>query len=102
MIISGGFNIFPKDIEETVGAHPAVSDVAVIGIPHPKWGETPLALVIPVPNAQLDTQALLAWANDQLAKAQRLSGIEIVDALPRNALGKVIKRELRDRYVPAS
>ena len=98
MILSGGFNIFPKDIEEIVGAHPGVSDVTVIGIPHEKWGETPLALVIPAPGDPLDADELLDWANQRLAKTQRLSGVELRDELPRNALGKVIKRELRQPY----
>ena len=98
MILSGGFNIFPKDIEEIVGAHPGVSDVTVIGIPHEKWGETPLALVIPAPGEAPDVDELLDWANQQLAKTQRLSGVELREAFPRNALGKVIKRELRQPY----
>jgi acyl-CoA synthetase (AMP-forming)/AMP-acid ligase II len=102
MIISGGFNVFPKDIEEVVGAHPAVSDVTVIGIPDPKWGETPLALVIPVAGSDADPDTLLAWANERLAKAQRLKAVELREEFPRNALGKVIKRELRAPYWEAS
>ncbi|MEO1081562.1 MAG: AMP-binding protein [Pseudomonadota bacterium] len=98
MIISGGFNVFPKDIEEVLGAHPEVSDVTVIGVPDPKWGETPLALVIPVAGKQLDTAALLAWGNERLAKQQRVKAVELRDEFPRNALGKVIKRELREPY----
>ncbi|MDB4476351.1 AMP-binding protein [bacterium] len=98
MILSGGFNIFPKDIEEIVGEHPDVSDVTVIGIPHPKWGETPLALVIPAPGCVIDSEDILLWANQRLAKTQRLQGIESRNEFPRNALGKVIKRELRKPY----
>lgn len=98
MILSGGFNIFPKDIEEVIGAHPEVSDVTVIGVPDPKWGETPIALVIPVPGAQLDTSSLLTWANGNLSKTQRLKAVELREEFPRNALGKVIKRELRAPY----
>jgi acyl-CoA synthetase (AMP-forming)/AMP-acid ligase II len=98
MILSGGFNIFPKDIEEIVGAHPEVSDVTVIGVPDPKWGETPVALVIPAPGTQIDTDALLTWANENLSKTQRLKAVELRDEFPRNALGKVIKRELREPY----
>lgn len=96
MILSGGFNIFPADIEAVIGQHPDVQDVTVIGIPHAKWGETPLALVIPrgTPSAQ----ELLAWANARLAKTQRLSGLEFCTEFPRNALGKVLKRELRERH----
>jgi len=98
MIISGGFNVFPKDIEEVLGAHPEVSDVTVIGVPDPRWGETPLALVIPVAGTQPDPSALRAWANERLAKQQRLAAVEMRDVFPRNALGKVIKRELRGPY----
>jgi acyl-CoA synthetase (AMP-forming)/AMP-acid ligase II len=93
MILSGGFNIFPADLEAVIGEHPEVQDVTVIGIPHPKWGETPLALVIP--RGQPDPDALLAWANARLARTQRLAGLEFRDEFPRNALGKVLKRELR-------
>ncbi len=98
MIISGGFNVFPKDIEEVVGAHPEVSDVTVIGVPDPRWGETPLALVIPVAGTQPDPAALRTWANERLAKQQRIAAVELRDEFPRNALGKVIKRELREPY----
>lgn len=93
MILSGGFNIFPADLEAVIGEHPAVQDVTVIGIPHPKWGETPLALVIP--RGQPDAEDLLQWSNARLARTQRLSGLEFRTEFPRNALGKVLKRELR-------
>ncbi|WP_421846470.1 class I adenylate-forming enzyme family protein [Novosphingobium sp.] len=93
MILSGGFNIFPADLEAVIGEHPAVQDVTVIGIPHPKWGETPLALVIP--RGEPDPDGLLEWANARLARTQRLAGLELRAAFPRNALGKVLKRELR-------
>jgi long-chain acyl-CoA synthetase len=98
MILSGGFNIFPKDIETVVGQHPDVSEVTVIGIPHDKWGEVPMALVIAAPGATPDLDAIGEWSNLQLAKTQRIQAMEIRDAFPRNALGKVIKRELREPY----
>lgn len=93
MILSGGFNIFPADLEAVLGEHPDVQDVTVIGIPHPKWGETPLALVIP--RGTPDPAELLVWANSRLARTQRLAAVELRTAFPRNALGKVLKRELR-------
>ena len=97
MILSGGFNIFPADLEAVIGEHPDVQDVTVIGIPHPKWGETPLALVIP--RGALDRAALLTWANARLARTQRLTAVELRTEFPRNALGKVLKRELRAAWL---
>ena len=97
MIISGGFNIFPTDIETIIGEHPDVLDVTVIGIPHEKWGETPLALIIGRKGLE-DTAEIVSWANNRLAKSQRIIDAELRDEFPRNALGKVVKRELRDPY----
>jgi long-chain acyl-CoA synthetase len=93
MILSGGFNIFPADLEAVIGEHPDVKDVTVIGIPHVKWGETPLAFVIP--RCAVDPKELLIWANARLARNQQLAAVELRTELPRNALGKVLKRELR-------
>ncbi|WP_164155407.1 class I adenylate-forming enzyme family protein [Sandarakinorhabdus rubra] len=100
MILSGGFNIYPADLEAVIGEHPAVQDVTVIGVPHPKWGETPVALVIP--RGQPDPDELLAWANARLARTQRLSALELRTEFPRNALGKVLKRELRAALDPST
>lgn len=96
MILSGGFNIFPADLETVIGEHPDVQDVTVIGIPHEKWGETPLALIIP--RGTPDPAELLAWANSRLARTQRLAAVELRTEFPRNALGKVLKRELRAEW----
>ena len=98
MIISGGLNVFPSDVEEIVGKHPAVSDVTVIGVPHDKWGETCLALIIPVANSDTSEQQIIDWANEHLARHQRLNAVEFRDEFPRNALGKVLKRLLREPY----
>ena len=98
MIISGGFNVFPADLEEVVGQHPDVLDATVIGIPHERWGETPLALVILRDGATFDAPALLAWCNERLAKHQRIAAAETREEFPRNALGKVLKRVLREPY----
>jgi len=102
MIISGGFNVFPSDIEAVVAQHPAVLDVAVISIPHAKWGEVPLALVVPKPGAGPAADDIVPWCNARLAKHQRLAGVEFRSEFPRNALGKVLKRELRARYWQAA
>jgi acyl-CoA synthetase (AMP-forming)/AMP-acid ligase II len=98
MIISGGFNLFPTDIEAVVAQHPAVLDVTVIGVPHDKWGETPLALVIRKDNASASADDILQWANQRLARHQRVGALEWRDEFPRNALGKVLKRVLRESY----
>jgi long-chain acyl-CoA synthetase len=98
MIISGGFNIYAVDLEKVLLSHPAVTDVAVIGIPSEHWGETPLGLVVRSPGYQESETTILDWANNQLGKGQRLAAIEFRDDLPRSTIGKVLKRELREPY----
>ncbi|EGD59739.1 AMP-dependent synthetase and ligase [Novosphingobium nitrogenifigens DSM 19370] len=97
LIISGGFNIYPTDLEAELLRLPSVREAAVVGIPSDKWGETPFAVVVPNDRA-VDAQAILAEANSRLGKTQRISGIALVDELPRSPIGKVLKRELRDRF----
>jgi acyl-CoA synthetase (AMP-forming)/AMP-acid ligase II len=98
MIISGGMNVFASDIEEVLMKHSEVQEVAVIAVPHEKWGETPLAVVVCVENATLSESELLEWANTQLAKYQRISALEFRDSLPKSPIGKVLKRKLREPY----
>jgi long-chain acyl-CoA synthetase len=98
MIISGGFNVYPSDLEAILREHPAVAEVAVVGVPSERWGETPVAFVVARAGVALDAGALLAWANARLGKTQRIAALERVDELPRSAIGKVLKRELRDNY----
>jgi long-chain acyl-CoA synthetase len=98
MIISGGLNVYPRDIEEVVAEHPDVAEVGVVGIPHPKWGETPVALVVPRAGTDSDPEQIRSWANERLGKHQRISVLELRDELPRNAIGKILKRELREEY----
>ena len=98
MIISGGLNVFPVDIEEVIGKHPDIIDVTVIGVPHDKWGETCLALIIPKNGVKIDCDEVKKWCNERLAKHQRLHNVEIREEFPRNALGKVLKRVLREPY----
>ncbi|MFD1610399.1 class I adenylate-forming enzyme family protein [Sphingomonas tabacisoli] len=95
MIISGGFNIYPSDLEAVLAADPGVIEVAVVGVPHADWGETPVGFVVLRPGANKDD--VLTAANGKLGKTQRLSALHVVDQLPRSAIGKVLKRELRDR-----
>lgn len=99
MIISGGFNIYPADIEEVLREHETVSDCSVIGVPSPRWGETPVAFVVPATGAGIDAETLRAWTNEQLGKTQRLANVRFRDELPRSAIGKVLKRELREVYM---
>ncbi len=98
VIISGGFNVYATDIEAVLLAHPSVAEAAVIGVPSEKWGETPLALVVTKHGLSVEPDALRVFANDRLGKTQRLAAVEIRATLPRNAIGKVLKRELREPY----
>ncbi len=98
VIISGGFNIYPSDIEAELVQHEAVVEAAVVGVPSERWGETPVAFVALRHGASIDGPALMGWVNARLGKTQRLSALSIVDSLPRSAIGKVLKRELRDLH----
>ena len=99
MIISGGFNIYPSDLEAVLRAHKDVADVAVVGVPSAEWGETPVAFVVLREAAATTAEALRSWANAQVGKTQRLSALRTLTELPRSAIGKVLKRELRDGWV---
>lgn len=99
MIISGGFNIYPVDLENALIGHPAVEEVAVIGQPSHRWGETPVAFVTLKRGAEEEAEALRSFANNSLGKHQRISEVRIIDALPRSAIGKVLKRELQNRLI---
>ena len=96
MIISGGFNIYPSDLEAIMTQHPAVLEAAVVGVPSLKWGETPVAFVVLKPGANANAAELQQWTNERVGKTQRLALVKIEDSLPRSAIGKVLKRELRD------
>ena len=101
MIISGGFNIYPSDLEAEINRHEAVLESAVVGAPSERWGETPVAFVALRPRREIAADDLKAWVNQRVSKTQRLADLEIVDALPRSHIGKVLKRELRDGYQTA-
>ena len=99
MIISGGENIYSAEVENVVAAHPKVAEVAVIGVPDPKWGETPVAVIVPHDHADPPTDAEIeAHCRAQLAHYKRPRYLAIVEALPRNPGGKVLKGRLRDEY----
>ena len=105
MIISGGFNIYPSDLEAVLREHAAVADVAVVGVPSEQWGETPVGLRrAPRRRSDVREAELLQWFNQRIGKTQRLAALHFIDELPRSAIGKVLKRELRElhRAGPAS
>jgi len=96
MIIRGGYNVYPREIEEVLTAHPAVSLVAVIGAPHDKYGEEVKAVVVKQPGEEITAEALIKWSKTQLADYKYPRIVEFRDELPMNATGKILKRELRD------
>ncbi|MBO6520483.1 MAG: AMP-binding protein [Rhodospirillales bacterium] len=100
MIISGGVNVFPRDIEEIAVEHPDISEAAVFGVPDDKWGETPVGAVVLKAGAGADADTIKAWINGRVeAKFQRLSDLIILDDMPRNVAGKTLKREIRATYL---
>ena len=100
LIISGGENVYPAEVENVLASHPAVSDVAVVAVPHERWGETVKAVVVLQPGAELSAEDLRAFARTRLAGYKCPTSMDVVDALPRNASGKVLKKDLRLRYWP--
>ncbi|MCC5858827.1 MAG: acyl--CoA ligase [Ectothiorhodospiraceae bacterium] len=99
MIISGGFNIYPSDIEQVLRGHPDVAEATVVGVPSERWGETPVGFVVSREGAAPDADSIRDWANQRLGKTQRLAAVALTDRLPRNAIGKVLKRDLRDAWL---
>jgi acyl-CoA synthetase (AMP-forming)/AMP-acid ligase II len=102
MIISGGFNIYPSDLEAEIVKHEDVAEAAVVGVPSDAWGESPVAFVALKPAmggaGRIDAEGLRAWVNARLGKTQRLVDLKLVESLPRSHIGKVLKRELRDGW----
>ncbi|MDB6001524.1 MAG: putative acyl-CoA ligase [Rhizobacter sp.] len=98
MVISGGFNIYPSDLEAVLAQHPAVADVAVVGVPSAQWGESPVAFMVRHEGDATSAARVLEWANARLGKTQRLVDARFVHELPRSPIGKVLKRELRAQY----
>jgi acyl-CoA synthetase (AMP-forming)/AMP-acid ligase II len=95
MIISGGENIYPAEVESALFGHPAVADVAVIGVPDEQWGETVKAIVVQKPGASVSAGELIGFAHERIAGYKVPRSVDFVAALPRNAAGKILKRELR-------
>jgi acyl-CoA synthetase (AMP-forming)/AMP-acid ligase II len=102
LIISGGFNIYPTDLESVLREHPAVAEASVVGVPSEQWGETPVAFAVLKPGMTAAADELLQWTNQRLGKTQRLSALILQNELPRSPIGKILKRELRDSYRPVA
>lgn len=98
LVISGGYNVYPKEIEERIDALDGVAESAVIGVPHPDFGETVVAVVVPQAGAALEPEQILAGIREDLARFKQPRAVKIVEALPRNVMGKVQKAELRKQY----
>jgi acyl-CoA synthetase (AMP-forming)/AMP-acid ligase II len=98
MLISGGENIYPAEVENMLLGHPALADAAVIGLPSAKWGEVPLAVVVPKKGESLTETELLQWCKGRLAGFKLPKAAVIVADIPRNPSGKILKRVLRDQF----
>jgi len=98
MIISGGENVYPAEVENAIYGHPAVSEVAVIGVPSEKWGEEVKAIVAMKPGQSATEAEIIAWARERIATFKTPKSVEFTDALPRNASGKVLRRTLREPF----
>jgi acyl-CoA synthetase (AMP-forming)/AMP-acid ligase II len=98
MIVSGGENVYPAEVENALFGHPAVADVGVIGVPDERWGEAVKAIIVRTPGTEVSAEELIAYAREHIARYKIPKSIDFVDSLPRNASGKILKRELRAPY----
>jgi fatty-acyl-CoA synthase len=98
MFISGGENVYPAEVEDVIYQHPAVAEVAVIGVPHPRWQEVGRAVVVPREGAELTAEEVIGFCQGKLAKYKIPKSAVFVEALPRTAAGKVLKRQLREEF----
>ncbi len=98
MIITGGVNVYPVEIEEVLHRMPNIQDVAVIGVPDEKWGEAVKAVVVPVKNADLSEEEVIGFCKDNLSKVKIPKSVDFVDAIPRTLTGKILKKDIRKKY----
>jgi acyl-CoA synthetase (AMP-forming)/AMP-acid ligase II len=98
MIISGGENVYPAEVESAIYGHPDVAEVAVIGVPDARWGEAVKACVVPREGRSVDPDSVIAWARERIAGFKVPKSIDVIDALPRNPTGKIMRRSLREPY----
>jgi long-chain acyl-CoA synthetase len=102
MIIRGGFNVYPRDIEEVLFEHPAIAEAAVVGRPDPEFGEEVVAFVVRRPGQELTEQELIDFCRSKLAKYKTPKEVHFTDQLPKNQVGKILRRELRAQLTPAA
>ena len=98
MIVSGGENVYPAEVENAIASHPDVADVAVIGVPDERWGEAVKAVVVTKPGTNPDAKAIIAYARERIAGYKLPKSVDFIEALPRNPTGKILRRELRKPY----
>jgi acyl-CoA synthetase (AMP-forming)/AMP-acid ligase II len=99
MIVSGGFNVYPKEVEDTLYLHPAVLEAAVFGVPHPEWGEAVKAIIFPKAGWTPSEEEIIQHCKDHLASYKKPSSVEFSrDPLPKNSAGKILRRTLREKY----
>jgi fatty-acyl-CoA synthase len=98
MIVSGGENVYPAEVENALFAHPDIADVAVIGVPDEKWGEAVKACVVAAPGKELSEQEIIDFARARIAGYKLPKSVDFIEALPRNPSGKILRRELREPY----
>lgn len=99
MLISGGENVYPAEVENMLLSHPQIADAAVLGLPSPKWGEVPLAVLVKKPGAALTEADLLGWCKGKLASFKLPKVVVFAEAIPRNPSGKILKRVLREQLL---
>jgi acyl-CoA synthetase (AMP-forming)/AMP-acid ligase II len=98
MIVTGGENVYPAEVENAIFGHPQLADVAVIGVPDEKWGEAVKAIVVAKPGETVDPASVIAWARERIANYKVPKSVDVIAAIPRNASGKILRRELRTPY----
>jgi acyl-CoA synthetase (AMP-forming)/AMP-acid ligase II len=98
LVISGGENVYPVEVENVLAAHPQLAEVAVIGVPHERWGETVKAIVVPRPGAEISQDEVIGFVRRHLAGFKCPTSVDIAATLPRTATGKVLKHVLREPY----
>ncbi|KCZ88395.1 long-chain-fatty-acid--CoA ligase [Hyphomonas jannaschiana] len=98
MIVSGGENVYPAEVENAIFGHPAVADVAVIGVPDEKWGEAVKAIVVAKPGETPTPESIIAWAKERIAGYKCPKSVDVIEALPRNPSGKILRKDLREPY----